>query len=224
MWMLFLAIGIQLILGLIVAVFCGVFGINSDEIEPLFMRPDVKAIIGGVIAILAMPLIKIASHIKDEFFPVKFLCLQWPDKVTLVRILLIGLAYYIVSTLSTNALSIDTPQYMLDVKSQTNTLYDMVMLVIGVCILAPIFEEIIFRGLGYSRLVQSRLGVTGTIIVTSLIFTFIHTQYDFIIILALLPFAVLLGYVRYKTGNLIYCIVLHMQINVFSTIELFAFL
>ena len=224
LWMLFLAVGIQMMLGLIAVAGFGALGMKSNEIDLIFIRPDAIAIIGTIAAILSIPLIKIASNFKGKSFPLKFLGIQWADRSTLIRILLIGVGYYLFASVLSYVLSIDTPQFMLDVKSHTNTTFDVLMLVIGICVVAPIIEEIIFRGLAYTRLVQSGVGETGTIIIISLVFTIIHTQYDAIVLITLLPFAFLLGYVRYKTGNLIYCIALHMQLNAFSTIELFVFL
>ncbi|RHW75539.1 CPBP family intramembrane glutamic endopeptidase [Colwellia sp. RSH04] len=224
LWMLFLAVGIQIILGFIAAAVFGSLGLKNNEIEQQFMRPDTIAIIGVIAAILSIPLIKKTSNLKENTSLLTFLGIQWAERVTLVRVLLIGVGFYLFNSLLTYALSINTPQFMLDVKAQTNTVFDLLMLVIGVCIVAPIIEEIIFRGHAYSRLIKSRAGITGTIIITSLVFTIIHTQYETIVLLTLLPFAFLLGYVRYKTGNLVYCIALHIQLNIFSTIELFVFL
>ena len=224
LWMLFFAIGIQAILGLIAAVGMGVFGMLDNEAELAFMRPDTIAIIGVISAILSYPLIKKAAHQTGQSFPFEFLAFKSINGTTLIKVLFAGIGYYIFVSAISDFLAIDTPQFMLDVKSQTHTSIDMMMLVLGICIVAPIVEEVIFRGLAYARLAQSRAGVTGAIIITSLVFTAIHVQYDFIVLAILSLFAFLLGYVRYKTDNLIYCIALHLQLNVFSTIELFVFL
>lgn len=223
-WMLFLTLGIQGILGFITAI--GIDSLNgpSNEIELAFMRPDTIAIIGVMAAMLSYPLIKQASHQSGKSFPFEFLAFQTVNRATLAKVLMAGFGYYLFGLLASNILSIDTPQFMLDVKSQTHSVFDMLMLVLGICIVAPIVEEVIFRGLAYARLIKSRVGVTGAIIITSLVFTVIHTQYDLTVLVMLSLFAFLLGYVRYKTGNIFYCIALHMQINILSTIELFAFL
>lgn len=223
-WMLFLTLGIQGILVFITAISMEVLKGTSKEIELAFMRPDAIAILGVIAAVLSYPLIKKASHQPGKSFPYEFLAFQSVNRATLVKVLMVGFGYYIFESLASNILSIDTPQFMLDVKSQTLSVFDMLMLVLGVCIVAPIVEEVIFRGLAYARLVKSRAGVTGAIIITSLVFTVIHTQYDFTVLIILSLFAFLLGYVRYKTGNIFYCIAIHMQINILSTIELFAFL
>ncbi len=224
LWMLFLTFGIQAILGFIAAVSIDIVGLTSNETEFDLLRPDIKAIIGIFAAIFSIPLIKKAASQSDTSFPFEFLGFQQVNIATLAKVLLVGVFYYIFESLASFMLSIDTPQFMLDVKSKTHSTFDMLMVVFGICIVAPITEEIIFRGLAYARLVKSRVGITGAIIITSLVFTAIHTQYDFIVLVLLSVFAFLVGYVRYKTGNLIYCIALHMQLNILSTIELFVFL
>jgi membrane protease YdiL (CAAX protease family) len=223
-WMLFLASGIQAIFAFIVTVWIGNLNMPSNEVELIFMRPDVIAIFGILAAILTFLLIKKAAHQSGMPFPFEFLAFQSVNKTTLAKVFLVGVGYYIFASLTIYMLSLDTPKFMLDVKSQTHTAFDILMLVLGICIVAPITEEVIFRGLAYTRLVQSRVGVAGAIVITSLVFTAIHSQYDFIDLAILSLFAFLLAYVRYKTRNLVYCIALHMQLNIMSTIELFFFL
>lgn len=223
LWMIFLALGIQTILSVFWAIGFDIAGVTNDEMDNVFMRPDVLAITGVISAVLSIPLIKTAAHQTDKIFLLQFLAIRAIDKTVLMKILLFGVGYYFFESTIADVLSIDTPQFMLDVKAQTKTSFDMIMLVLGVCIIAPIVEEVIFRGLAYTRLVQSRAGISGAIIITSLVFTFIHFQYDFNVLCILSVFAFLLGYVRYKTDNLVYCIILHMQLNTFSTIELFLF-
>lgn len=223
LWMIFLALGIQTILSFFWAMGFEIAGVPNNELEHAFLRPYVIALTGVISAILSIPLIKTAAHQTNKIFLVQFLALRAIDKTTLIKILLLGVGYCFFESIITDALSIDTPQFMLDVKAQTTTSFDILMLVLGICIVAPIVEEVIFRGLAYARLVQSRAGVSGAIIITSLVFTMIHFQYDFDILGVLLVFAFILGYVRYKTGNLVYCIILHMQLNIFSTVELFLF-
>jgi CAAX protease family protein len=223
LWMLFLAIGIQALLGFAVAFGMGVAGFPVDDIELLFNRPDLMAATGLIAAFLSYPLVKKAAYQSGAPFPFEFLALKAINKETLVKVLLIGFGYYAFATLTSYLLAIEVPEFMLELKSHTNTGFDLLMLVIAICIVAPIVEEVIFRGLAYTRLVNSRAGVTGAIIITSLVFTAIHIQYDFMILAILSVFAFLVGYVRYKTDNLVYCIALHMQLNMMSTIELFFF-
>jgi len=224
LWVFFLTFGLQTILGFIAVAGIHFYGVEQNEIERVLTQPDSIAIIGIVAALLSLPLIKKASYSSGKSFPHTFLAFQPIKKHTLFKVLLIGIIYYIFEFSVTSALSIKTPEFLLEVKSLTNSPFDVFMLIIGVCIVAPIIEEIVFRGLAYARLENSRVGISGAIIITSIIFTIIHTQYEPSLLIIFSLFSFLLGYVRYKTGNILYCIVLHMQLNIFSTLHLFFFL
>lgn len=85
---------------------------------------------------------------------------------------------------------------------------------VALCILTPTAEELIFRGIAFQRLINDGLNPSSVIILTSIIFCLFHFHYGWGL-LALLPWSILVGYVRYKTGNLWYCIILHAQLNMF---------
>ncbi|NRB65246.1 MAG: hypothetical protein HRU40_19890 [Saprospiraceae bacterium] len=95
LWMLFLALGIQAILGLMAAVGFGALGVPDDEIEFVFMRPDAIAIIGVIAAILSVPLIKVAAHQSGKSFPFDFLAIKSINGATLSKVFLVGIGYYI---------------------------------------------------------------------------------------------------------------------------------
>ncbi len=77
-------------------------------------------------------------------------------------------------------------------------------------VLAPIGEEVIFRGFFYPVL-KDKLGWRGAMVVTSLIFGFVHLHAP--TFLALSMFGVLLAAVYECTGNLLYPILLHAFFN-----------
>lgn len=228
LWMLFLTFGIQGLVGItaffILDINFKIAGVTTKDIDFLLLQPSMIAVTMAISAVLLYPLIKLAAHQSNKPFPFHFLSFKPLNKLVLIKVLLLGFGYYLFEWIAVYILSIDTPQFMLDVKSHTHSIFDAIMLVIGICIIAPITEEIIFRGLAYGRLVKTKAGVSGAIIITSLVFTAIHVQYDLQVLAILSLFAFLLGYIRYITENLIYCIVLHMQINLLTTIELFFFL
>ncbi len=224
LWMLFLALGVQTIISIFIAFGMGAYGLPAEEMDYAFLRPDVLALTGIISAFISLPLIKKAAFHSGKPFPFTFLSVKPINSATMIKVLLSGIACYALVYALSHLLSIDTPQFMLDVKAQTHNAFDILMVVVGICLVAPIIEEMIFRGLAYARLEQSRLGAPGAILVTSLIFTLIHLQYDMVVLSLLAIFAFLLGYVRYKTNNLLYCIALHMLYNTIATIELYLFI
>jgi membrane protease YdiL (CAAX protease family) len=84
-------------------------------------------------------------------------------------------------------------------------------------IVAPIGEEIVFRGFVFRGWAASPLGVPGTILLTSLIFSAAHTQYDWFGAFQTLCIGALFGWLRWRSGSTILTILLHMAINFVST-------
>jgi len=85
---------------------------------------------------------------------------------------------------------------------------------ISICLLAPITEEIIFRGIVFQRLAL-KWNVTAGIIVSSVIFAIGHFPYNFI---GAFAYGVVLCIVYKKSGSLYVPIVFHMIVNTFSTV------
>ncbi|MDG1732315.1 MAG: type II CAAX endopeptidase family protein [Thalassotalea sp.] len=113
---------------------------------------------------------------------------------------------------------IEPPDIMLNIMQTTEYIW---LLVLSICIVAPIFEELVFRGFIFARLQRSVLGKSGALILTSLIFTLIHSQYQGIELFALFTFAILLGLIRIKTNNIKYCILIHALNNTLSLMALY---
>lgn len=85
-----------------------------------------------------------------------------------------------------------------------------------VAVVAPVVEELTYRGLGYA-VVRDAAGPAAAIIVTGIAFGLAHGLVIALPILSLFGF--LLGYVRYRTGSVYPCIVLH---GVFNGLQLLA--
>ena len=96
------------------------------------------------------------------------------------------------------------------------------MLFVAVALLAPLFEELFFRGFLYKGLSEGKLGPVGAIVLTSLMWAVIHVQYDWFPILMIFMMGIVLGYARYKTGSIWVPIVLH-ALNNFASLLLVAF-
>lgn len=99
-------------------------------------------------------------------------------------------------------------------------------LLIGVVFIvgAPIVEELLFRGFLFSHLKNSALGVYGSIILTTILWTFIHFQYDFSLLIVLFFLGLLLGYIRHKYNSIYLAIVIHAVHNLLATINILFFI
>jgi tetratricopeptide (TPR) repeat protein/membrane protease YdiL (CAAX protease family) len=88
---------------------------------------------------------------------------------------------------------------------------------VTVVIVAPIAEEIIFRGLLYGAF-EKRFRVVGAILISSAIFALAHLQVAYFIPIFCL--GIVLGWARWKTGSLGLPILLHVLNNGFALLLL----
>lgn len=83
------------------------------------------------------------------------------------------------------------------------------LLALALCVVAPLFEESLFRGLLHRGLVSSKLGEIGTIAIISILFALAHRPTDLLSALEPLLSGVLLGLLRQRTGSTLICVVVH---------------
>ena len=91
---------------------------------------------------------------------------------------------------------------------------------LAIVIMAPVFEEVFFRGFMFAGLDGSRLGGLGAVVLTALAWAAIHLQYDLYGIATIFVLGLLLGAVRLKTGSVLLTIGLHATINLIASLEL----
>ncbi len=95
------------------------------------------------------------------------------------------------------------------------------LLVLSIVVIAPIYEELLFRGFIFKGLEHSRLGADGAIIISALSWTLIHFQYDrpehlvYIFMIGLV-----IGYSRARSGSIYVPIALHVFNNLLVVVQL----
>jgi membrane protease YdiL (CAAX protease family) len=95
------------------------------------------------------------------------------------------------------------------------------VLVIAFCVAAPISEEVLARGFLYRGWSESRLGVVGAIILSSMAWTAMHLQYDWFFFGEVFCIGLLLGYLRYRSNSTWLTIVIHGLNNFAATVQTF---
>jgi uncharacterized protein len=93
------------------------------------------------------------------------------------------------------------------------------LLWIALIIAAPLFEELFFRGFLFKGLVNSPLGLFGTVIFTAAVWALIHVQYDYFDIGAIFIGGIFLGYARFKSDSILVPIAMHGVANLVATLE-----
>lgn len=119
-------------------------------------------------------------------------------------------------------ISTETLTYILE-KNPTafvDDLYDSAnpkwLLIVTMVIVAPIYEEVMFRGILWSAVREQFAGSKGAwvaTITTSVLFSIIHLQYEFYEMSVIFILALLLGYARSRSGSLYVPILLHIINN-----------
>jgi uncharacterized protein len=90
---------------------------------------------------------------------------------------------------------------------------------VAIGLAAPLAEETLFRGFLFEGLLHSRWGAGGAILITSLLWSLIHLQYDAYGVGTIFVSGLLLGYVRLRTRSLYATIFLHCLMNVIAMVE-----
>ncbi|WP_185967989.1 CPBP family intramembrane glutamic endopeptidase [Thalassotalea sp. PS06] len=218
-WMLVFYVP-SLILSLFVGIYAGAF-LEIPDIETWIVDGDVTAMLGIGVAIVTLPVVYWAINLTPVTDKLALIGLRSSTGASqlltwgIVTAVFIGIWWVINATIE-----IETPQFMVGLKETTDNIW---LLFFAICIVAPIFEEIVFRGFMFGRLENTPIGKWGTLLITSLVFTLIHGQYNAIELTMVFSLALLLGYSRMKTGNLYVPTFIHMFNNTVSMVTLYMF-
>jgi membrane protease YdiL (CAAX protease family) len=109
------------------------------------------------------------------------------------------------------------PDFLVELHASAGWLPGLLFVVV---FLAPLVEEVLFRGFLLPGLAAGRFGAAGAIVVTALLFTAVHTQYDPFDMSAVLTLGLLLGSARHASGSLWLAYGLHAAINAVAAAQL----
>jgi len=149
-----------------------------------------------------------------------YLALRWTSWSNL----LIGIGALFVLVMGWDLLSRATgrevaPGFMTDVLKSASADGALWLLVLAFCVAAPISEELFARGFLYRGWSQSFLGVPGAILLSSLVWTSLHLQYDWFFFGEVFSIGLLLGYLRYRCQSTWLTIVVHGLNNLAATLQ-----
>ena len=85
-------------------------------------------------------------------------------------------------------------------------------------ILGPISEELLFRGAMFAALMR-RWGIWAAAIVPSLLWSLLHTQYEWWFVASIFVSGILLAMIRWTSGSLYLPIGLHAATNLLATLD-----
>ena len=111
------------------------------------------------------------------------------------------------------------PRFMREAYVSARSSNSLMLFFLAVVVVAPIAEEIAFRGFLFRGLSASWLGVGGTLIATSAAWASMHVQYDTVTLGQIFLIGLLLGWIRWATGSTLLTIVLHVLANLTACIQ-----
>ncbi|MET3996157.1 membrane protease YdiL (CAAX protease family) [Bradyrhizobium sp. JR7.2] len=160
----------------------------------------------------------LAIRIKKASF-VDYLALRWPSwKQMLFGA--IGLVLIVVAweTMSRSLGREATPGFMTDLLKSGRDKGAAVMLLFAFSVAAPMSEEVLARGFLFRGWSASFLRVPGAIILSSLVWTVVHLQYDMYFLAEVFSIGLWFGYMRYRANSLWLTIVLHALNNLTAVV------
>ncbi len=173
--------------------------------------------------VMGLPAVVAALWLAIRFTATPFadyLALRWtPWKNLLIGV--VGLvavlaAWEVVSRLIGHETS---PGFMVDVLKSARSEGALWLLIVAFCVAAPISEEFFARGFLYRGWSETALGPIGAIILSSLVWTSLHLQYDWYFFGEVFTLGLWFGYLRYRSGSTWLTIVLHGLNNLGAVLQ-----
>jgi len=99
------------------------------------------------------------------------------------------------------------------------TAYFAPFLWFALVVVAPLFEEIFYRGFLFEGIRNSKGGPAVAVVLTSLLWTSIHTQYEAIYLVAVFVAGLLLGLAKLRTNSLSVPVAMHALVNFIAMVD-----
>lgn len=151
-----------------------------------------------------------------------YFALRWPARSEVARAVVFFLVFLATADTLTGLLDRPiVPDFMVEAY---RTAGFAPLLWLAVLVVAPVTEEMFFRGFLFTGLQQSKAGPVGASVLTSAVWAVIHLQYDWVGILTIFLGGLLLGWVRVRMNSLPLCIALHALMNLIASLQLIGLL
>jgi hypothetical protein len=193
---------------------------SHEELRILVIRLNDVAVIVACPIMLAV--IWAATRLAEQPFS-DYLALRWPSGRELARGLGVTFAFLLVVSFVGYLTDQTISDFVLNEYRSAKGSWWLVVLLISLCITAPLTEEFVVRGFLFRGWSRSFLGPAGSIVLTSAVWAIVHTQYNLFYLFVIFASGLLLGYLRYRSGSTWLTVVLHATINLASVVELALF-
>jgi uncharacterized protein len=185
----------------------------GDQLSGLLRaKPGVGATVFGAALVGATAVLALAVRMSRVGMR-EYLGLVWPRArdvgIGFAGLLVIYLAFWLIFLLIGHPPS----RYVAKLYREAQSDGTLPLLLLGVVIVAPVGEEVLIRGFLYRGWATSRLGPSGAIVLTSVVWTALHTQYEWTILAEIFCIGLLYGSIRRRSGSTVATIMLHVTQN-----------
>jgi len=143
---------------------------------------------------------------------VDYLALRWPRWWHIaVGVAAVAIVLFL-SGAAAQASGQEIPEFMTDTFASARQAGVLPLLVLSFVVLAPLEEEILFRGFVYRGLAPA-LGPPLTIVLTSAVWAVVHVQYPWFYVGEIFLLGLTFGWLRWLSGSLVTSILLHIANN-----------
>jgi len=178
------------------------------------------AFVGLVSTPFALGIVALAAHTKAGPSAARYLGLAlptWRETVVAVGwLLLVLVSSDLIALVSGQQLVTD---FQVDTWRSARDAGCLPALALLILVVSPVFEELLFRGFLLEELAASAIGPMAAIGLTSILWTLLHVQYDWHLLVQVFVIGLVLGSVRRWSGSTPLAILLHVLMNVYATAE-----
>jgi membrane protease YdiL (CAAX protease family) len=199
------AFAVALVGGIVLAIIGTGFGVSLDDPTPAV---NISATVVQDLAFVGVPIL-LSWLMFRRVVPAWFGVNRTPLWPAVGMTLLMMLSYYVLSAVYAGLLDLSEPDQLPDSLGVEQSTAALIAVCILVTVIAPIAEEVLFRGFMFGALRNWR-GPIVSAVITGIVFGAIHaggTEVEFLVPLALL--GVFLALLRWRTGSLLPCMVVH---------------
>ena len=161
----------------------------------------------GIAAVVAIIKLKQGARVAS------YLDLRRPAAASLAKWIGVMLAFLVAVSALGYVLQRPVPEFSSRILASADPKWLLWLAVVGA---APLFEEVFFRGFLFSGLQNSRVGLTGAVLISAACFVCIHAQYEPYELMVVFGLGVLFGMARHATRSLWVPITMHSLWNLIA--------
>jgi uncharacterized protein len=210
----FVVLFVAQLVAVVIFLFAGFVEPEKFLADPMSLEKD--PVLLGLAQVISTPCVVLYFVLAARASGVKvkeYLALKWPS----AKHFFIGLAAVLAAAILADLISIAvghevTSSFMNDIFFAAKDPVVIALLGIGVVVMAPIQEEIAFRGFMFPGFASS-WGPWVAIVVISAMWSLLHVQYDWFFVGQIFAMGVLIGWLRHWSGSTTLVIILHALVN-----------